>query len=526
MATLIMLDRISMADGLQLLLNQRSKSLAALLQDNNTSTATSLRRPSAMPISREDSTSQPTPALSGPEDRAVRDAVIRSIEALALILITHEHVKSCFVSNNSECEPILLKLLRALQQSRSDAADSPNTTLSMVQPQSTSKLPSDSLQPILSTLPNAHLFLRYLSDQILSFTPYIDIESADSHLSVEAIDQELESWFNDAVQTFASGVGKLYASLGAAAQLAEARKAIWQFLDTRPSTASIDLTKQIERLRSTLDAALGNRFVEIYSDKLDHIAKVVPEALDGALRALPSSEEDLHPISFIFSSSLPLPSSTIFPGNASNLSMTTLGKTVTMDPFAIFKKAVQDRVSGRSPVLSGCLQQLEVAAAEMQEDMLSWLDGTSDGAAREAYSVAARGGLNKIENTLRDLLQQQTQIAQQLFIGSVAAHLALDSTFVQALLLLPSTQGESRCSWGDKEECVLTSSNGTGLPASDKTNLLDVEKLSKQEWCTTNVQMAVDQLKTSLLDQLDFPASANSELLANLRRGSLTETII
>lgn len=443
LATLIMLDRISMADGLQLLLDQRSKTLGTLFQESVTPATPSLRRPSAMPTSSNTDVSSTSASLSHvPEDKAVRDAVSRTIEALGMILVTHEHVKICFAPEGKNVDPLLLKLLRLLQQSASDPAESPNTTLSMVQAQSAAKMTSESLPPILASLPNAHLFLRYLPDQILSFTPYIDIESADSHLSAQSIDDKLTEWFDSAIRTFESGISKLYESVSAAAQLANARTAIQDFLSRRPQTANIDMSTQIPRLRNTMEQALGKRFVAIYNKKLDNVGNIVPQALEGALRALPSSSEDLRPVDFLFSSSLPFPSSSMFPGTASNLTTTTLGKTVTLDPFAIFKKAMRDRVSGRSPVLSECLHQLEVAASEMQDDILSWLDGTPDDAAREAYSTAARRGLNTIEETLQASLKTQTQPAEQLFIGSVALHLAMDSSFVQALLLLDSTHSK------------------------------------------------------------------------------------
>lgn len=112
-----------------------------------------------------------------------------------------------------------------------------------------------------------------------------------------------------------------------------------------------------------------------------------------------------------------------------------------MDPFSLFKQAIEERVSGRSPVLSGCLQQLESVATETKRDMLAWLDDTTDSKARQAYTTAARQCLSNLEQLLRDSLNSQEETAQQLLIGSVAVHLALDSTFVQALLLLQENKG-------------------------------------------------------------------------------------
>lgn len=374
------------------------------------------------------------------ESKAMRDAVQRSTEALALILVTHEHVMQCFSSSEGGSDPLLIRLLRLLQQSTTNPAESPNTTLSMIQVQATSSRSStETLQPILATLPNAHLFLRYLPEQIITFTPYIDIDSADSELKSEALKQKLDTWFLEAIKTFENGISKLFEALGDARQLAEVKTTIRDYLQQRPSTAGINLSERLAELLATLEVALGQRFVEIYTRKIDNIAKIVPEALEGALRALPSSQEDLHPVDFIFSTSLPFPSSSIFPTNAS---ATSVGKRASLDPFTIFKKAMLDRVSGRSPVLLSCLQQLEFASGEMQADMVAWLREMPDESAKEAYTATARKGLNKIEDVLRDLLDKQAGIPEQLFIGSVAVHLALDSTFVQSLLLLPGTDSK------------------------------------------------------------------------------------
>lgn len=512
-----------MADGLQLLLDQRSKTLGALFQESSTPMTPSLRRPSAMPASSNNDMSSLSTSLSQTsESKAVRDAVSRTIEALGMILVTHEHVTLCFAPDGKNVDPLLLKLLRLIQQSASDPAESPNTTLSMIQAQSSARTTNDSLPPILATLPNAHLFLRYLPDQILSFTPYIDIESADSHLSAQSIDDKLTEWFDSAIQIFESGISKLYESVSAAAQLANARTAIQDFLSKRSQTVSIDMSPQIDRLRNTVETALGKRFVAIYNKKLDNIGSIVPQALEGALRALPSSSEDLRPADFLFSSSLPFPSSTMFPGIASNLTSTALGKTVTLDPFAVFKKAMQDRVSGRSPVLSECLHQLEIAAAEMQDDILSWLNGAPDHAAREAYLTAARRGLNTIEETLQTSLKTQTQSTEQLFIGSVALHLAMDSSFIQALLLLDSTHSKH---FGLCQQRLSTEyCSPEGLPDNDKRNLLRIEALSRQQWCMAAVEKATKHLKATLRNQLDFPSSEHGESALNAFGSTLVST--
>lgn len=509
-----MLDRISIADGLDLLLEQRSTTLSSLFQPITPSTTSALRRPSALPtVTAVPQAPQLSPAASqSPDSKAMGEAVQRTIEALSLILVTHEHIIQCFGYGVAEEEPRLLHLLRLLQQSTSTSADSPNTTLSVIQPQgSSSTYHSESLQPILSTLPNAHLFLRYLPEQILTFTPYIDIESADSRLSDSTVQGKLEAWFEQASKTFADGIAKLFNGLTTASQLAEARTAIRDAASRRADLCGIDLSKQISSLHGTLDEALGTRFIEIFTHELENITRIVPEVLEGALRALPSSQEDLKPVDFVFSASLPFPTSSIFPSTSTHLStMTTIGKLMTADPFTVFKRAMDDRISGRPPVLSECLRQLESVAAETKTDMLAWLAGTGDSKAREAYTAAAREVLAVIERILRETLDKQEQVPEQLLIGSVAVHLAMDSTFVQALLLLPDSRGEHYlASTPPALFTDLAAAVNADLPNDDKTNLLEVEKASKRHWRETSVKKAAEFLRTSLLDQLYFPPPEN-----------------
>lgn len=434
-----------MSDGLDLLLDQRSKTLAALFQDPASPSTPSMRRPSAMPTaSNLSAISMSTSVSQSGEGKAMHDAIQRTTEALALILVTHEHVARCFGVGADGQESRLLHLLRLLQESTALRAESPNTTLSMLQaqPAGSSKQSTDSLQPILATLSNAHLFLRYLPEQILTFTPYIDIDSAESELSAENVQNKLDAWFESALHTFEAGVGRLVNALGSAAQLADARRIIRESVARRASDNSTTVTKHIASLNDALDTALGQRFVEIYSSKLENITKAVSGALNGALRALPSSAEDLQPDDFLFSASLPFPSSSIFPTTSTTVSSANkLGRAIAADPFTLFKQAIQERISGRSPVLSECLQQLESTAAETKLDILAWLDDTKDSRAREAYTAAARQSLSSLEQILRDSLQGQARVAEQLFIGSIAAHLAMDSSFVQALLLLQENQG-------------------------------------------------------------------------------------
>lgn len=430
-----MLDKLSIEEALRLLLDQRSKSLASLFQNTSSHGGPTIRRPSARPV---------LGTSNDLDGRTVTDVVNRISNALELALYTHEHVFLSFTSPSGDRNS-LLHILRLLQQSSSDMVESPNTTLSIVHAQAQPSNPASftALPPILATLPNAHILLRYLPEQILTFTPFIDIDSNENMVTETITTATLKSWFTEAVQTFQVGLDQLFSELHAAAQLAIARDALKSLLSEKTQIFSSDLTKQAAVLAEAVDQSCARRFVQIYSAKLEGLTRAVPQALDGALRALPGSPEDLDPVTFLYSASIPFPASSVFRMPAGALStLSTMGKTVTVDPFALFKQALSNRVEGRSPVLAECLRELESAAQDVRKDVLTWLNSSDDQRSRAGYLASTRDTLSVIEQSIRTTLESAEDSPSQIFVGTLAAHLALNSSFVQSLLLEEPAYGK------------------------------------------------------------------------------------
>lgn len=63
-------------------------------------------------------------------------------------------------------------------------------------------------------------------------------------------------------------------------------------------------------------------------------------------------------------------------------------------------------------------------------------------------------------------------------------------------------------------------------PDDNKHNLLGFEESSRQHWREVSVRKAADFLRTSLLDQLDFPSPAKRKFMLDvMRAGQLTTSL-
>ena len=101
----------------------------------------------------------------------------------------------------------------------------------------------------------------------------------------------------------------------------------------------------------------------------------------------------------------------------------------------MFKASMGQRVAGRTPVLHRCLQELEEAAKSIREDVSVWLHASAMCQENEQYVAAVEATLEKVTDSFRVALEASHLIQQQLFIGSLSLHLAIESSFVQDLLL-------------------------------------------------------------------------------------------
>lgn len=487
LATVVLLDNASIPDTLESILGARARTLAALLAEGaEAGNITCSRRPNGAPSALASSSSLPA---SGND---IEDVVRKATEALGLILRTHQHVETVFVrqSHKASEEPLLLQLLGHLQQQPSAA---PTGDL---QPSAISAAEDIGLVPILNTLPNVHLLLRYLPSQIVAFTPFVDTTSARNVLTAESAHNMLATWFSDALSTLEIGLTRLLAMIPSAKQLASARSALHSFLTTAKAGQGAFWHAQIASLAQTVDCVLRKRFGEIYNMRLLSFLRSVPETLQATSRALSGSAEDLEPSLFLFSNSIPFPSSSLFSSSSAPSGATksptgfTLQRNVREagDPFVMFQKAIGKRVAGRSPMLDTCLGELEAAATSIRIDVTAWLDGESGEDERVAseYQSAVMSTLQELGDLLRASLEGAADIAQQLFVGSVALHIALESSLVPDLRL-----------------------SNADVPRDVIQKLLDIERSSLQRWHGVTVSEVTGALRQRFAESLELPPAAN-----------------
>lgn len=307
-----MLDNISMPEALELLLSQRTKSLDALLEQAAQQHSTPVfKRPRAR--SSASAMSAHTAAIESHPNQTVQSVTHKTMEALALILTTHDHVQSLFTPDRDGAKtPQLVRLLEIIQQAPPPSSGagylhpmsalhpkeaSPNATIHAISVNgvdtSFDAISQGHLPNILHVLPNAHLFLRYLPSTIISFTPFIDTSSAHNTLSPETAQRSLNDWFQKSITSLNEGMSRLFSLLTTAEQVAASRSALLKYLATenRSSFTSSTRLAEVSTLQRALSGSLHARFTQIYTARLYQIEKMVPEALQAALRSLSDSAE-------------------------------------------------------------------------------------------------------------------------------------------------------------------------------------------------------------------------------------------
>lgn len=464
LASIVMLDNTAIPEVLEMLLDQRSKSLSAIFSSDPNTPASS-RRLSTMPTSAIRASMSGLPQTNASAADPKVDLVIQRVqEGLGCILRTLQHTESVF-SDSIGTRAGLLALLAEIQQTPSAAEATSDKALSFLasSPAKASfAVTEKQLSPILNTLSNAPVLLRYLPSQILSFTPFIDTSSARNELPGHHISAKLGHWFKAALTTSESGAGNLFAILETASQLATVQETLLAFLSAQGTVAA--WTGQIDHLRTSLLQLLERRFVEIYTGRLAGLTDSLPGLLDIALRAASSSQEDLDITDFLLAmttesaavyGSIPfaaLNSSTTIGGPDRGGGYATAPSYVAelcparqahqRDAFEAFKAAMRMRVQGRPPVLDTCLCGLEDRAQRIRRDVERWLasDARASEGIRKQYLGAVQQSFDQMQQNFNSCLDRQESEASRLLLGNLALHLARQSSFLVDLSLAESAE--------------------------------------------------------------------------------------
>lgn len=324
LASILVLENASLPSSLTLLLEARSKSLAAILDQ------------------------LPRKSKAGKTVHEV-DSVLENLrEVLGLVLHTVKAATEVFgaSTDSPSSEGLLLQLLREIE----------NPTASTLDEE------SPKLHPTLFNLPNYPLLRRHLPASILGFTPFLSISSPRNALLPVEAHAQIHTWLSKETDRVVSGVKTWVADLrGGARTLARVRGTVRTSL-ANAGPEGLELKRQLED-------AIEERLETVYKAHLAAVVDRVEPCLTDLLASLPTSDADLDPARFLFDTPLafPPPSHYALPSRLAHSS----------DPFDSFYEKVTKRVQGRSPLIDKGLGELESHAKDLRKDLEGWLGGVT-----------------------------------------------------------------------------------------------------------------------------------------------------
>ncbi|GAA5950551.1 hypothetical protein JCM21900_001227 [Sporobolomyces salmonicolor] len=442
LAAIIMLENASLPDALNILLQARSHALSSILDGPSTSKA---------------SDSQ---------------AVIANLrQVLGLVLRTVEAARSIFGASSTAGGGLLPRLLRELEK---PSASSPNSS-SVGHP----------LSPILATLPNYSTLSRHLPPSILSFNPFLSASSAQDALPPSAASERIESWFAIEMDRVVHRIKEWIAALSSANTEGGAKtlSLVRTEIRTTLSTASPSSISHAQALQHRLDSTIEARLAEVYQARLSALVARVKPSLEALLLALPESEADLDTATFLFDMPLAFPPASQYSGGRQN----------GADPFEAFLSKVGKRAEGRSPLLDRGLEELEVGAKGVRDDLESWLGADGREAQQEEQEREMRSRLwtQSVESAMRTLdgvaeamdevlFDARDDVDGSLFIGNFAFLLSASKTFTRDLLLGTPPSAD------------------TSILSDWQKRLSELQSRSLEAWRTRAVERAIRMVEDSM----------------------------
>ncbi|KAM0753713.1 hypothetical protein T439DRAFT_322606 [Meredithblackwellia eburnea MCA 4105] len=467
LASILMLENVSIPEALGLLLNQRSKSLEAILQR--------------------------TPASStGAKGKKFEIAqVLESIkDVLGVVLGTVRDAEKIFgASRDGKIQPgeegILLGLLKEIENPSSKSTPATSTS-------DPNKVTTPALSPILTTIPNYPLLQRLLPPSILTFTPFLSISSPRNSLPPQDAYSQIQSWLQKETERVVSGVKVWVADLkGGAKTLAQVRQTV---RETLSSTSASSSTTHHEHLQSKIEETIEQRLSEVYKHHLSTVVDRVEPCLSSLLSQLQfgTSKADLDPANFLFETPLAFPQASHYSLNLPSTNGRSGGATGHghhADPFDLFLEKVVKRVEGRSPLIDKGIAELEAHARDLKLDLAGWLgeEGEKEEVVRnrlrQPYIHSAKDTLDRVHAALAAVLQSKADdVTASLFLGNFFFMLSRSKSFARDLLL-----GSARVAKSQEQEIV-----------NDWTEKLAVLQAgSLESWRTVAVRDAIHEIEES-----------------------------
>ncbi|KDQ20358.1 hypothetical protein BOTBODRAFT_170337 [Botryobasidium botryosum FD-172 SS1] len=516
--SLLLLESLSIQSLLSLLLSQRSKSLRQLYSRlSSVAASSSILSAPGSPVAiakRKGSVRVATPSLSIPssapresEDgnstytlveetvKSAKDAVKGVKDALRLVLeligSTTSVVRDLFAPGEEASLSRLEKMVAETQSETSlpAAALSPSgrQPSGILAPSpSHSSGPISTLQ-IIHTLPSSQLLQRFLPPSVVSYTPYINI---DTQKDPYASSREAHTWFGGCVADLEDRLDEWFGRLDEVKQVSEVRRIVLR--DKRKGKRKANVAqgfgfdeKEKAEVRTVVDRACLRQAKRIWQRALGDLQSLAASEIDrvlGIVRDDPAQARgDLSPSTFLLSADLSFPSAS---SASSQLSETPSGSS-----FQSYKLALQQRVSLRTPLLGSVLSKLEAAARALRVDLgsfgspvpaLSLID-----ALMTEYRPAAEACAKGISAILRDRLKLE--------VAQVPSH-EYDDLTISVIITLGRIALWSASSSPFFDDLGCTE----GFASAARIELRSLHERTLDVWSTHSIAKAVEQSKTAL----------------------------
>ncbi|EJD51905.1 hypothetical protein AURDEDRAFT_149495 [Auricularia subglabra TFB-10046 SS5] len=441
LVTLHLLESLPLNDTLSHLLTQRTRTLNALLAKDSA-------------LGYE---------LRQQEERkkyAVAD-VSDVLSSVLDVLSSTVGVARAIFSSSASSPSLIERRLRDIQ-----SAGSPT------EPMPTNTVESLNTPVILAGLPSSTHLLT-LPPSIQSYRPYIDLD-ASAPAEIPDLEARVHDWFARGVEGVERRVGAWFATLGTVTDIWRVRARV---LQRAGALADADRAK----LGALLDDACKKRAIEVWDVKFGEMEKKLRDGLREVLDALrkggPGVQQDIAPTEHIFASHPP-----------PSLSLVGANPALAVSSFQSYKAALKQKLSGRSPLLHGLLQDMEWLAAREKKDLEVLLSKQyDDPLAQEMHALydpvvyaACQRSLAVLSIALGDEESRDANALDGvLFIGRLCHELTTSSTFVSDLHLSPTSKSEFGVQLADVHSRTLSKWRRSAVDAATALYSVPVAKSSK-----------------------------------------------
>ncbi|KAJ6621177.1 hypothetical protein B0H10DRAFT_2353252 [Mycena sp. CBHHK59/15] len=410
--TLHLLDSRPLAETFSVFLNQRSKTLFAMLSRTSENSPIS---PLSASLSRRANghvtEKRLPPGARKTSVREVKEATQAALDALVRTLTTS---RSIFEEAESH-QSMIGTVLEYMQSDSTSPAKSLPLELQLT------------TQTLLATLPSSTHFLL-LPPSLRSYKPYVDLSSSSALIEQAHFIHVLDEWFRTSNRSLQDAATKWFSELHAVVEVWTLRASIRQWIDS--STLK---RKEVDALKSTFEDAAHQRVLSIWKLALSDAEQDFKSQLASATKSLRETPKenrtDTSPVNFLFNSP-PLP---VFPG---------LGPVDSS--FHKYRASLRRQLIGRTSLLDSVLATLEKCARSLQRDLSLGLTGDDEETRRvvvqlsEQYRPDAEVLCTGVLNTLSSAEQHDSEDSELtmdglVFVSHVADELGSSSPFISAI---------------------------------------------------------------------------------------------